>query len=140
MKGHERHQRAPRDVDIDDDNAYWEGKVGTVYLLCFDRPVGTARGPVQHYLGWAYNLEERIRRHRRGLSNSAALCRSAQRQGIDFRVVRTGPGLTRDDERAMKRSHKRYTLCPEPACVERTRATYKREWQQKKARRRAPGP
>ena len=121
-------------ADVADDNAYWDGKVGTVYLLHFDRPVGTARGPVQHYLGWAYDLEGRIQRHRRGLSNSAALCRSAQRQGIGFRVVRTWPGLTRDDERAMKRARKRFTLCPEPECREQTTAMYKRDWQQRKAR------
>lgn len=125
-----------RAVDVADDDAYWAGKIGTIYLLHFDRPVGTGRGPVQHYLGWALDVDARVARHRRGLSNSAALCRSAHRQGIAFRVVRTWPGKTRDDERAMKRAIcRRYTLCPEPACREHTRALYQRDWQARKRRR-----
>ena len=117
-----------------EDAAYFAGRRGVIYLLHFDRPVGTGRGPVQHYLGWARCLGARLHRHQKGWRGAAALTRSAKRQGIGFRLVAVWPG-TRDDERAMKRRCERWRLCPDPGCVARKHAYDKADWQRRKARR-----
>lgn len=53
------------------------------YLIHFDEPVG---GKMQHYLGFAKYLPERIAKHRAG--EGAELLRVANKLGIPWRVVR----------------------------------------------------
>lgn len=82
------------------------------YLLHFDRPVGNDRHQASHYLGYAPDrtLRQRIAAHRAG--DGAAITRYATGQGIALELVRTWPGLTRQDERRLKRQHHHARLCP----------------------------
>jgi predicted GIY-YIG superfamily endonuclease len=82
-----------------------DGQPGTVYLLHFDRPFGHAR----HYMGWASNLDGRLRHHRRG--TGANLMRHVGRAGITWRLAATWKGATRNDERRMK-NHGHARRCP----------------------------
>jgi len=85
---------------------------GVVYLIHLSRPLGdlaNPRGQAQHYLGWAKNLEDRIREHRSGAG--ARLLAVANQQGIAWEVVRTWPG-SRELERRLKHWHKHRQLCP----------------------------
>ena len=80
--------------------------VGTVYLLHFHRPLHHAR----HYMGWTDDLGERLARHARG--NGSALMAAVMRARVGWSLVRTWVGVTRDDERRLKRSHNVPRLCP----------------------------
>jgi putative endonuclease len=74
---------------------------GTVYLLCFNEPIGnpdTPHGTARHYVGWTSNLEVRIAAHtanlypQEGSGWVARIVAHVQRQGIGFELVRTWPG------------------------------------------------
>lgn len=82
---------------------------GTVYLLCFDRPLAHA----QHYLGWTENLEERLAAHAAG--TGSALLAAARAAGITWTVVRTWHNVTRRTERRLKHLGSAKRICP--ACA-----------------------
>lgn len=76
-----------------------------VYLIHFDRPYKHA----QHYLGWAKNLERRIKQHRSG--DGSRLMQVVTEAGIPWRVAKTWDG-GRKLERELKRQHHGPRLCP----------------------------
>jgi predicted GIY-YIG superfamily endonuclease len=80
-------------------------RVGTVYLLHFDRPYGHAG----HYTGWASNLNARLTEHAAG--RGARLLAVVQQAGIGWHLARTWPG-TRALERALKRQGGASRRCP----------------------------
>jgi hypothetical protein len=80
-------------------------KLGTVYLLHFDRPYRHAR----HYVGWTGNLGLRITRHRAG--GGSPLIHAASEAGIGFRVARLWYNVTRRFERRVHHMQAKY-LCP----------------------------
>lgn len=83
---------------------------GTVYLLHFARPYPRdARAGVQHYLGWARDVDARLAEHLAG--RGSPLVAAAVRAGIPVELVATWPG-TRNDERARKRRRQHSTYCP----------------------------
>lgn len=88
----------------------------TVYLLHFERPISD-RHTCQHYIGYAVNLEARIRHHRNGTSK-ARLLEVAKERGIGFEVVRTWEG-GKDLERMLKNLKNAPSLCPK--CQEMSR-------------------
>jgi hypothetical protein len=107
-----------------------------LYLVHFDKPYKHA----QHYLGFTEDGESpeesvvrRADRHRAG--RGSRLLQVVAEAGISFRVVRTWPGLTRDDERRMKRSGTRNPKrCPICNTKPRTAAKlYLPEWGMTKA-------
>jgi len=84
----------------------------TVYLLHFDRPIGTTgKGAAQHYLGSTENLKRRLHRHRTGYSGSC-IVRAFHALGIGFVVARTWEDPDRSRERNMKRNHHIGRACP----------------------------
>jgi predicted GIY-YIG superfamily endonuclease len=88
------------------------GFVGTIYLLCFDRPMGNAANPramATHYMGWTTDLDARLAAHTAG--QGASITRAAIEQGITWTLVRTWTG-TRDDERKLKNQKQGPKLCP----------------------------
>lgn len=79
---------------------------GTVYLIHFVTPYRHAR----HYLGWTEGpLELRIGAHREG--RGSRLMEVVQAAGVDWQLVRTWPGATRNDERRLK-GHSSTRYCP----------------------------
>jgi predicted GIY-YIG superfamily endonuclease len=67
--------------------------IPTVYLLHFSAPLDNAenrRALASHYIGWAVDLDSRLRQHRAG--RGAAITRAAVERGIAFEVVATWPG------------------------------------------------
>lgn len=105
---------------------------GTIYLIHLDRPFGSpdpereARGRgerkrhytphLQHYLGWALDLDARLEQHRsltvrNGNDNGARVLIRVNQAGIQWRVVRTWTG-TRHLEAALKKLHNHPALCP----------------------------
>jgi hypothetical protein len=87
---------------------------GTVYLLCFDQPIGNPDNPrarARHYIGWAADVQARITTHTLGNCNSAKIIRHLKQLGIGFTVARTWPG-DRLLEKAMKARKCAPRLCP----------------------------
>jgi hypothetical protein len=83
------------------------GAIGTIYLLHFEREVlGT-----QHYIGWASDLDRRIRDHRTGYKGSE-LTNAAHRAGIDFVVARTWQGNKYKEGRLDRTGGGGRWLCP----------------------------
>ena len=76
-----------------------------IYLLHFDQPYRHAR----HYLGYADDLDARLKRHRAG--NGARLIEVINAAGITWRCVRTWRG-GRKLERQLKRRKEGPALCP----------------------------
>lgn len=81
------------------------GKVGTIYLLHFNKPFGHAR----HYLGWARDLEARLADHLAG--RGARLLAVIHSADITWQLARTWPG-TRARERQIKRQGGLSRCCP----------------------------
>jgi predicted GIY-YIG superfamily endonuclease len=79
--------------------------VGVVYLLHFDRPFKHAR----HYLGWATDLDGRLRHHKAG--TGANLLKHVAAAGIGWTVARTW-SADRDRERQIKRQGGLSRSCP----------------------------
>lgn len=96
--------------------------LGTVYLLHFDVNLAHAR----HYIGWAKDLDARLRHH--GTSNGSRLMAAVSGAGIGFRVVRTWPG-DRHLERKLKQRKDAASLCPQ--CRAR-RLAYRVQWMRRK--------
>jgi len=78
---------------------------GFVYLLHFDRPYKHAA----HYMGWALDVEVRVKQHRAG--KGAKLMRVIKDAGIGFELARTWPG-DRKLEYRLKRQRQARKLCP----------------------------
>ena len=76
-----------------------------VYLLHFHSKLRHA----QHYLGYAEDVEERLKRHRSG--GGAKLIRALKDKGIDFELVRIWEG-GRTLERKLKKQKNGPKLCP----------------------------
>lgn len=76
-----------------------------VYLLHFDKPLRHAR----HYLGYAEDVEKRLKRHRSGAGSR--LLAALKRAGIEFTLVRTWEG-DRKFERSLKQRKNSPDLCP----------------------------
>lgn len=72
---------------------------GFVYIIQFASPLGNARHSATYYVGWARNVEARLRHHRNG--RGAAITRAAAANGIGMEIVFSMPG-TRADERRIK--------------------------------------
>lgn len=73
-----------------------------VYILRFDRPLGSARHKAQYYCGFCVNrwgLERRVRQHQTG--QGAAITRAAAAAGIPMELVYWQFG-TRQLERKIK--------------------------------------
>lgn len=60
-----------------------------VYLIHFERPIGSEKKQAQHYLGYAKTLSSRVKRHKEG--RGAAILRACNEQKIGWAVVRTWP-------------------------------------------------
>ncbi len=73
-----------------------------IYILQFERPLGTALHSAQYYIGYCEDnrLEQRLAEHRMG--RGAAMTRFAVANQIDFYVVAALPG-DRRVERQLKR-------------------------------------
>lgn len=80
----------------------------TVYLIHFDEPYPNGKQP-QHYLGWAENLETRLRDHNCG--EGARLMEVVTEAGIDWDVVRTWDG-DRSLEAKLKKQRSPKRFCP----------------------------
>jgi predicted GIY-YIG superfamily endonuclease len=80
-------------------------RLGTVYLLHFNRPYRHAR----HYTGWTTDLDARLAQHIVGAG--ARLIQVIEQAGIDWTLARTWPG-TRNTERALKRQGGASRRCP----------------------------
>lgn len=78
----------------------------SVYLIHFDQPYKHAR----HYVGWAYCLLRRLRRH--GTPYGANLIRVITEAGIGWRVARVWQGADRAFERKLKNWAKPMRICP----------------------------
>lgn len=88
--------------------------VGCIYLLHFDQPFGHAR----HYLGWASDLNNRLRHHENG--TGANLLKHARAAGVTWRLVRTWPGDRALERQLHNGGHAR--RCPECKSVRRLTA------------------
>jgi hypothetical protein len=81
------------------------GRLGTIYLLHFDRPYRHAR----HYTGWTTDLDARLAAHIVG--DGARLIEVIEQAGIGWTLARTWTG-TRNTERALKRQGGASRRCP----------------------------
>lgn len=84
--------------------------MGAVYLLHFDRAYVGGAKRVQHYLGWAKRLDDRLAAHAAG--RGARLTQVVGDAGIGWRCVRVWRGATRADERYLRSQHHHARLCP----------------------------
>jgi predicted GIY-YIG superfamily endonuclease len=80
----------------------------SVYLLHFSEPI-SEKHTCQHYIGYANDVEDRIRQHEAGYG--ARLTQVAIERGISWEVVRIWTG-GRDVERRLKNIHNAPRLCP----------------------------
>jgi hypothetical protein len=81
---------------------------GTVYLLHFERPYC---GHMQHYLGFAYDLEQGLESHRQGIAGVTT--RLAFNKGIGFTLARTWPGTPKLKRQIKDRGPVNYCpICP----------------------------
>jgi predicted GIY-YIG superfamily endonuclease len=80
-----------------------------VYLLHFDTPIAPGKHTTQHYIGYAADLDSRIKEHRDG--HGARLTQVAKERHIGFEVVRTWDG-DRKVERQLKNRKNAPRLCP----------------------------
>ena len=85
-----------------------------VYLLHFDRPYRAKTGKrmkeAGHYIGFTWNLQERIKEHASG--QGARLLEVISEDGIGFSVARVWEGGDRKLERRLKRRKKARLICP----------------------------
>lgn len=72
---------------------------GYVYVLRFEKPLGSAKHQAQTYIGWAKDVDLRISQHRAG--QGAAITRAAAQQGIHMEPIIILRG-TRSLERQLK--------------------------------------
>lgn len=79
-----------------------------LYLLHFDPPYRHAG----HYLGFALDVERRVREHLRSGPRSSPLVRAALAAGSVVTLARTWEGGDRTLERRLKRWNGHARLCP----------------------------
>lgn len=80
-------------------------RVGTIYLLHFEKPYRHAR----HYLGWTDDVEARLKDHAAG--RGARLLAVVASAGISWQLARVWDG-TRARERQLKRQGGLSRSCP----------------------------
>lgn len=79
-----------------------------VYLCHFEKPLEHA----QHYIGYAHDVERRVRQHQRGTSG-VHLIRAVVKKGIKIVLVRTWPRQGPRFEHFLKEQYKSArALCP----------------------------
>jgi hypothetical protein len=103
--------------------AHPEPFLGTVYLICFDRPFHHAR----HYLGYTENIIGRLERHQSG--HGSKLLRAVNEAGIKYGIVRIWEGVDRHFERKLHKRGGNKKLCP--ICNPKTFATNGRNHEDK---------
>lgn len=86
-----------------------------VYLLCFDRLIGTDRGNARHYVGMTDDIPARLQTHRDG--NGAKILRSLiQNYKGAFDLVRVWEFDTREEawhrEQHLKKNSMQTRYCP----------------------------
>lgn len=86
----------------------------TVYLIHFERPIGSGRfGQAQHYIGFTRGeetLDARMEHHRAG--TGARLMHAVTLAGIPWSVARVWVDGSRNFERELKDMHAGNRLCP----------------------------
>lgn len=83
---------------------------GTVYVLHFDRPVGTERQQAQHYVGFTTDPDQRFEDHVRG--NGARLVQVAMERGASIAVAIEIRGVDQTWEYRMKNRGSMRKVCP----------------------------
>jgi predicted GIY-YIG superfamily endonuclease len=83
--------------------------MGVCYLLHFHQLIAPGKHTTRHYLGYAEDLERRIKEHRAG--QGARLTEVAKERGITFSLVRCWIG-DRKLERKLKNLKNGPKLCP----------------------------
>lgn len=101
-------------------------RIGTVYLLHFDKPVVHA----QHYLGWAIDHENRVNAHLSG--EGARLVEVAVARGVHVELVRAWHNVERSFERRLKKNGTLKRVCP--VCVNSYRKRKRLEARSRRAR------
>lgn len=79
-----------------------------IYLLHFHEPLSEINN-ARHYLGFCYNLENRIEQHRKG--QGSRFTQVANERGIKWELVRIWEG-GRNEERKLKNQRNAPRLCP----------------------------
>jgi hypothetical protein len=81
---------------------------GVLYLLCFRERLGTDKHSIKHYLGFAWDLDARLEKHRAG--QGARITQVLLERGIAWDVVAVWPG-NRGVENELK-LHSATRICP----------------------------
>lgn len=92
---------------------------GIVYLLHFAEEIGgdSPRGKARHYVGWVhgsyFELQRRLKQHRKGYKNSSKLTKYLFEQGIGFELGMTWERVSPSFERYIKdhKKHRDFCLC-----------------------------
>ena len=95
-----RERAAPLEI------AQRDPRVGTVYLIHFDEPLGHAL----HYMGWTDDLDRRLDQHQTG--RGSRLMAVVVERGIAWRVAKSWENETRVTERKMKNRGGLRRQCP----------------------------
>lgn len=77
----------------------------------FDTPIGNKNQLARHYLGYAKNLNNRIKEHKNGTSG-ARLMEVCHERKVTFQLARVWPDGNKDLERKLKRRKNAPLLCP----------------------------
>ncbi len=90
------------------DNGNKNENIGSVYIICMDRPLAHSR----HYVGWTngHSLESRFKAHKSG--RGARMLRAANEEGIDYMITRVWEHKDRHFERWVKNQHNTAQFCP----------------------------
>ena len=81
---------------------------GLLYLLCFRERLGTDKHSIKHYLGFTWDLDARLEKHRAG--QGARITEVLKERGIRFDVAAVWPG-NRGIENQLK-LHSATRICP----------------------------
>src|SRR5260370_10973923 len=81
---------------------------GLLYLLCFRERLGTDRHSIKHYLGFTWDLDARLEKHRAG--QGARITEVLKERGIGWDVTAVWPG-NRGIENQLK-LHSATRICP----------------------------
>ena len=81
---------------------------GLLYLLCFRERLGTDKHSIKHYLGFTWDLDARLEKHRAG--QGARITEVLKERGIHFDVAAVWPG-NRGVENQLK-LHSATRICP----------------------------
>lgn len=88
--------------------------VGSVYLLCLGEgiPRGKQKGNARHYVGWATDVQRRFGEHLACGEKSSPLVAAAIEDGLDVKLARVWPDVTRAFERWVKNQKHTPRHCP----------------------------